>query len=146
MTGTLADIPLVIVCPIVALLSHKPHAAAAAAAYGVVLLLLSCCCCLLPQGRPASDLSNLDGMDGEVLQGILSERKFLPYTLKLKIFQDTYQDEARTKVCVCVRASQRYAFFVAPRLYGTAGPFLLHMYSSAWHVGHVCACLRHNKD
>lgn len=37
-------------------------------------------------------------IDPEVFREMVQERLFLPYTFKLKVFQDTYNDEARTKV------------------------------------------------
>jgi hypothetical protein len=37
-------------------------------------------------------------IDPEVLREMLHERMFLPYTFKLKVFQDTYNDESRMKV------------------------------------------------
>lgn len=61
--------------------------------------LAAACLCVCVQGRPAQDVSNLDMMDAAVLQTMLHERMFLPYTFKLKVHQDVYNDEARVKVC-----------------------------------------------
>ena len=76
---------------------------------------------LLPhlQGRPASDIvalvnNNYGGEDP--MTGVLADRLFMPYVLKLKVFQDMYNDEARTKVSYCIWLSLLLS--VAPDLTG----------------------------
>lgn len=45
-------------------------------------------------------MSNLEAMGTEQFSAMVSSRLYLPYTVKLKVFQDNYNDESRLKVGV----------------------------------------------